>query len=306
MYESHFGLREAPFSLTPDTSFFFDGGDHSDALQTLIMALRMGEGFVKVTGEVGTGKTVVCRRLLHELEIDARYTAAYLPNPDLSPRELRLALADELGLERRRSVGPEQIMRQITERLLGLRAEGRRTVLIIDEAQALSTLALETVRLLTNLETQKSKLLQVVLFGQPELDHRLDRHETRQLKQRISFSQKIRPMSRRAVQDYLAHRLSVAGYQGPPLFDQRLAGAIHRASGGVPRLINVLAHKCLLSAWGEGVDRVNAQHLKRAIADTESVKRGRPGRLRRVLRRTLRPFGPGPAFDGDTAMGTGW
>lgn len=304
MYESFFGLREAPFSLTPDTGFFFPEGDHRDALQTLLMALRLGEGFVKITGEVGTGKTLVCRRLLHELEQDPRYTAAYLPNPDLSPRELRQALADELGLERRRTIGPEQIMRRITDRLLGLRAEGRRTVLIIDEAQALSPLALETLRLFTNLETQKSKLLQVVLFGQPELDANLDRHDTRQLKQRISFSHRIRPMSRAATSAYLAHRLAVAGRQGADLFDAAAVRTIHRASGGVPRLINVLAHKCLLSAWGEGVSRVTARHLRRAIADTESA-RSRAGRLGGWIRRSLgRPGTAG--MDRDTLLGAGW
>ncbi len=305
MYETFFGLREAPFSLTPDASFFFANGDHHDALQTLLVALRMGEGFVKITGEVGTGKTVVCRRLLHELEVDPHYTAAYLPNPDLSPRELRLALAEELRLERRRSVGPEYLMRQITDRLLGLRAEGQRAVLIIDEAQALSTHALETLRLFTNLETQKSKLLQVVLFGQPELDAHLDRHETRQLKQRISFSHQIQPMSRRATYAYLAYRLAVAGYRGTLLFDWRAAGAIHRASGGVPRVINILAHKCLLSAWGEGADQVTARHLRRAILDTESVKAG-PGWLRRRFTRTLRSVVTRSALGQDAALGTGW
>ena len=294
MYESYFGLREAPFGLTPDTGFFFADGDHQDALQTLLVALGMGEGFLKITGEVGTGKTVVCRRLLHELERDRGFAAAYLPNPDLSPRELRQALADELGVERGRSSGPEQLMRRITDRLLGLRAECRRTVLIIDEAQALSPLALETLRLFTNLETQKAKLLQVVLFGQPELDANLDRHESRQVKQRISFSHTIRPMSRATTSAYLSHRLAVAGYRGPALFDAAAVKTIHRASGGVPRLINIVAHKSLLAAWGEGAQGVAARHLRRAILDTDSA-RGGPGRIRRRIARLLRRADAGPA-----------
>jgi MSHA biogenesis protein MshM len=273
MYLSFFGLNEAPFSLTPDTAFYFGNPSHQEALNTLLMALQMGEGFIKVTGEVGTGKTLLCRKLLRELADDDGVATAYVPNPAVTPSALRYALSDELGIRYHRNMGQHQAMKLINACLVEHRAAGRRVVLIIDEAQALPEDCLEAVRLLTNLETEKSKLLQVVLIGQPELDLQLSRPSVRQLRQRITFSYTLRPMDSQGVAGYLSHRMAVAGYSGARLFDEAAVRVITRASLGIPRLVNILAHKSLLAAFGEGRSRVTRRHLRRAIADTESVSR---------------------------------
>lgn len=270
MYESHFGLSEPPFSLTPDTGFFFNYRAHREALEVLEHAVRSGEGFLKITGEVGTGKTLLCRKLLNALDSDC--VTAYIPNPFLEPDALRRTLAKEIGLRLRRDADQNTVVEAIYHRLIRLVGRGRRVVLCVDEAQALPDDSLEAIRLLTNLETEKRKLLQVVLFGQPELDHRLAQPNMRQLLQRISFSYTLRPLDRPAVQGYLNHRLAVAGYNGEPLFDRRAVTALYRASGGVPRLLNVLAHKSLIVAFGKGAPRVDTRHVRRASADTEGVR----------------------------------
>lgn len=275
MYQDFFGLRESPFSLTPDPAFYFGNTSHQEALNTLLVALQMGEGFIKVTGEVGTGKTLLCRKLLRELGNDPRFMTAYIPNPALTPSALRYALADELALNYHRNMGQHRVMQLINERLVEERQDGRSVLLIIDEAQALPEDCLEAIRLLTNLETEKSKLLQVILFGQPELDLQLDRKSIRQLRQRITFSYTLAPMDIPSVSGYLLHRLNVAGYTGPRLFSAPLARQIAKASGGVPRLVNILAHKSLLAAYGEGRAQVSRRHLQRAIADTESLRQRR-------------------------------
>ncbi len=269
MYEAHFGLRETPFGITPDTGFYFAHAAHQDALNTLLVALRSGEGFLKVTGEVGTGKTLLCRKLLDA--IGGEFATAWIPNPFLSPAGLRMALAEELGVSCARNAGQHRLLQLVHERLIALAAEGKRAVLLIDEAQALPDEGLEAVRLLTNLETEKRKLLQVVLFGQPELDDRLRANGIRQLAQRISFSCRIAPLDRAALAAYVQHRLSVAGYAGLPLFTGMALRRLHRASGGTPRLVNILGHKALLAAFGEGARRVRRRHVRLAIADTESV-----------------------------------
>jgi hypothetical protein len=171
MYQTHFGLASLPFTITPDTGFFHNAGTHQEALNVLLVALRTGEGFIKVTGEVGTGKTLLCRQLLNNLEAD--FVTAYIPNPFLNPTALRMALAEELGIEFARNIGQHRLLKLITERLVELNAAGKRVVLLLDEAQAMPDDSLEALRLLTNLETEHDKLMQVVLFGQPELDRRL-------------------------------------------------------------------------------------------------------------------------------------
>ena len=221
MYQEYFGLTEAPFSITPDTSYFYAHGHYSEALNTLLVALRTGEGFIKVTGEVGTGKTLLCRKLLNTVE--ERFVTAYIPNPMLTPYGLQSAVADELGLDMTRHYGHHQLLKMINNRLLELTAEGKNVVLCIDEAQAMPVETMEGLRLLTNLETEKQKLLQVILFGQPELDDNLNEKNIRQLKQRITFSYQLKPIDREGMESYLVHRLGVAGYKGSNLFDVKAA-----------------------------------------------------------------------------------
>lgn len=269
MYLQHFGLREMPFALTPNTGFFFALAPHAEALQVLQTALQTGEGFIKVTGEVGTGKTLILRKLLNDLPAPLR--CAYLPNPCLSPNELRWALALELGLKYSANIDQQQLTSLIQHQLMALAAHGHSVVLILDEAQALPQESLETLRLFTNLETENRKLLQVVLFGQPELDERLASPELRQLRQRITFSYRLRPLNRQEIHAYVAHRLRVAGLSEGGLFDNAAIAAIARASRGIPRLINILAHKSLMLGFGEGAKCIGRRQALGAIRDTEDA-----------------------------------
>jgi MSHA biogenesis protein MshM len=272
MYLEHFGLKAYPFSLTPDTEFFFASRSHQEALNVLLVALREGEGFIKVTGEVGLGKTLLCRQLLNAL--DDRFVTAYVPNPHLSAASMRLALACELGLKRPRSGYTQQdLLTWLNAALLTFAADRKQVVVCMDEAQQLPDATLEAVRLLTNLETEKRKLLQVVLFGQPELDRRLADQQFRQLKQRITFSYKLSPLDRETVDAYVAHRLRIAGYRGPKLFTTAAMKRMYRASGGTPRLVNVLCHKALMAAYGPGADCVDGRAMQLAIDDTEGAVR---------------------------------
>lgn len=286
MYLEHFGLHSSPFGITPDTGFYFDAPSHQEALNVLLVALRNGEGFLKITGEVGTGKTLLCRRLLHLL--DEEFVTAYIPNPLLTATALRMALAEELGIRCARNIGQHRLLKLITERLIELNAAGRRVVLLLDEAQALPDESLEALRLLTNLETEKDKLLLVVLFGQPELDTRLARNNFRQLRQRIIFAHRLQPLGAREASAYLHHRLAIAG-GGHALFDAAAVRVLVRASRGIPRLLNILGHKALMAAFGQGAARVNARHVQQAIADTPDTYSGATplSRWRRPLLGTL-------------------
>lgn len=274
MYKAHFGLREPPFGITPDTSFAYECTSHQEALNTLLVAVKNGEGFIKITGEVGTGKTLLCRRFLATL--DQHFISAYIPNPYLEPRTLLFALADELKLTLPREADQHQLLKGLSRALLHFAREGKAVVLCLDEAQAMPTETLEAMRLLTNLETEKRKLLQVVLFGQPELDHKLDQDAVRQLRQRITFQYRLTALGRNEVDHYLAHRLRVAGYKGNRLFTRPAVKAVHSVSRGVPRLINIIAHKSLLLAFGEGLQQVLPRHVRGAAADTPAVRARRP------------------------------
>jgi MSHA biogenesis protein MshM len=270
MYQEHFGLRELPFTITPDTSFFFAHSSHQEALNTLLITVRSGEGFIKVVGEVGTGKTLLCRKFLDALDRD-NYITAYLPNPYLAPNTLLFAVADELGIPYSGHANQHQLLKLLTKFLVDSYADRKRVVLCLDEAQAMPIETLEMLRLLTNLETERRKLLQVVLFGQPELDTKLDDPAIRQLKQRIGFSCRLRPLHAKDVDFYIAHRLAIAGYRGTRVFSERATKRLSRASTGVPRLVNILAHKSLMAAFGEGKRYVTEAHVRLAIADTESL-----------------------------------
>ncbi len=270
MYKTHFGLRELPFGITPDTAFFFACTNYQAALNTLLVATKNGEGFIKITGEVGVGKTLLCRKFMATL--GKEYVTAYIPNPFLEPRTLMLALADELETPQEKDVDQHQLLKAINHRLLILAREGKRAILCLDEAQAMPIETLEALRLLTNLETEKRKLLQIVMFGQPELDKKLHQDAIRQLSQRITFHYHLGPLSRDDMEFYVSHRLSVAGYAGSRLFDRGAVQGLYKSSGGVPRLVNILAHKALMLAFGEGRQQVGARHVTAAAKDTGSAK----------------------------------
>jgi MSHA biogenesis protein MshM len=279
MYGAHFGLREAPFGITPDTSFFFGSPGSQEALNTLLVAARTGEGFIKLTGEVGTGKTLLCRKFMGTLGPD--FVTAYIPNPFLEPRTLMLALADELEIAYDKDIDQHHLLRAITHRLLQLAVEGKRVLLCLDEAQAMPVETLEALRLLTNLETQKRKLLQIVLFGQPELNRKLELESIRQLAQRITFHYHLGPLSRDDLDFYVAHRLRVAGFAGARLFSPGAIRKLYAASGGVPRVVNILAHKALMLCYGEGRHAISRAHVSAAARDTPASSARRNGR--RVL-----------------------
>jgi MSHA biogenesis protein MshM len=269
MYLYHYGLTELPFTLTPNTSFFLALEPHNEALAVLMTALKTGEGFIKVIGEVGTGKTLLCRKLLNE--IPEHFVTAYIPNPYLNPDELRRAVAIELGVKQAQRMSVQLLTQRIQNRLLELHAKGHSVVLILDEAQALPEESLEALRLFTNLETETRKLLQVVLFAQPELDQRLAQTEFRQLRQRITFSYQLRAMKAEEVQQYVQHRLQVAGYKGATLFSASLCKSITKASQGIPRLVNIICHKMLMLSYGQGNYQMTKKQLAAAIKDTESI-----------------------------------
>ena len=266
MYTEHFGLRELPFGITPDTSFFFTSPHSQEALNTLLIAARNGEGFIKITGEVGTGKTLLCRKFMTTL--GPEFVTAYIPNPYLEPRTLMLALADELEIPLEKDVDQHQLLKSINNRLLALAAQDKKVLLCLDEAQAIPVESLEALRLLTNLETEKRKLLQIVLFGQPELNRKLELDAIRQLAQRITFHYHLGPLSRDELDYYIAHRLRIAGFTGARLFSRAAVRRLFKVSGGVPRLINILSHKALMLAYGQGRQQVSGANVRDAADDT--------------------------------------
>jgi MSHA biogenesis protein MshM len=290
MYLEHFGLKELPFGLTPDTSFFFACSSYQEALNTLLVAARNGEGFIKIVGEVGNGKTMLCRKFLATLGQggartaigtqdgaaqvgDAPFVTAYLPNPYLEPNSLLRALADEFRIPFDAQTDQHSLLKAITQALLNFAAEGRRVLVCLDEAQAMPLETLEVLRLLTNLETEKRKLMQVVLFGQPELDERLKANSVRQLRQRISFQYQLKGLKRDELDRYLRHRMRIAGCSAETLFGQKAVDDLFRVSRGTPRLVNIMAHKALLLAYGEGRRQVLAHHIHAAAEDTPEARR---------------------------------
>jgi MSHA biogenesis protein MshM len=265
MYQAHFGFEQLPFTLTPNTDFFYGLAPHFEAIQTVISALEMGEGVIKVTGEVGTGKTMVCRMLVNHLK-DCT-ALIYLPNPVLSGTDLRHAVAKELDLAIENEA---TLVDNIQHKLIELHNSGLRVVAIIDEAQALSDEALETLRLFGNLETEDKKLLQIVLLGQPELDARLEAYHLRQFRQRITFSSTLRALTLDETVAYIDNRIAKSG-GNPELFSLNQKKAICRSSLGIPRLINQLCHKALLLSFSESKKNIDNQHLFSAMHETYDV-----------------------------------
>ena len=273
LYLEHFGLTEVPFRITPHTDFFFDGADRGATLEALIYAVLHDEGIVKVSGEVGSGKTMLCRVLMERLPKEVE--TIYLATPSLAKDEIIHAIGDDLKLafsQERRTVA----LRELQEHLIDLYGKGRRVVVLIDEAHVMPDDTLEQVRLLSNLESNRHKLLQIVLFGQPELDATLAKTELRQLRDRITHSFRMRPLSPAEVAKYISFRMRAAGYRGPDLFLPGATALIARASQGLNRRINILADKALLAAFTENGHAVGERQVRAAIADSEFAALKRP------------------------------
>jgi type II secretory pathway predicted ATPase ExeA len=289
IYLEHFGLREAPFRITPHTEFFFSGANRGATLEALLYAITAGEGLVKVTGEVGSGKTMLCRVLMERLPKTVE--TIYLAVPSLTRDEMLASIAGDLGIETAGATGTK-ILRALQERLIALHGEGRQVVALIDEAHAMPLATLEEVRLLSNLETNKEKLLQVVLFGQPELDQHLSQPHMRQLRERITHAFTLAPLPPREVSEYLNFRLRAAGYHGPALFPPEARSIIAEASEGLTRRINIYADKTLLAAFAAGTYTVTADHARAAVSDTQIVV------ARKASRRPLAIAAAGGLFVG--------
>ena len=266
MYLEHFGLAQPPFKITPHTEFFFSGANRGATLDALIYAIRAGDGLVKVTGEVGAGKTMLCRVLAERLPNNV--VTIYLAIPSLTRDEILQTIAADLKL-RAKTLNTAGVLEKIQERLIKLHSQGRQVVVLIDEAHAMPLETLEELRLLSNLETNRDKLLQIVLFGQPELDQNLAKPHMRQVKERITHRFFLRPMLQKDIGDYLNFRLRAAGYRGPDVFSERCIAMISAVSEGLTRRINILADKTLLAAYADGTYTVEPRHVTAAIEDSD-------------------------------------
>jgi MSHA biogenesis protein MshM len=268
MYLEHFGLAEAPFKITPHTEFFFSGANRGETLEALLYAITSGEGIVKVAGEVGSGKTMLCRVLMERLPETVE--TIYLAVPSLSRDEMLATISSDLGLEVQ-GLSTTKLIRLLQDRLIDIHAEGRQVVALVDEAHAMPLETLEEIRLLSNLETSHSKLLQIVLFGQPELDEHLALPNMRQLKERITHHFNLKPLPPRDIKDYVDFRVRAAGYKGPDLFSAEVLKLIADASEGLTRRINIYCDKTLLAAFADGTHTITTDHVRAAIADTQIV-----------------------------------
>jgi MSHA biogenesis protein MshM len=264
LYLEHFGLREPPFRITPHTDFFFTGANRGPTLDALIYAITQDEGIVKVTGEVGSGKTMLCRMLLERLP--ANVESLYLANPSLSRSEILGAIADELGIPADGKT-THSMIRTLQDALVQRYTDGKRVVILIDEAHAMPAESLEEIRLLSNLESKATKLLQIALFAQPEIEERLAANDMRQLRERITQHFNLSPLKPGEVGSYLEFRLRAAGYHGPNPFTDRAVEQISRISEGLSRRINILADKGLLAAYSAGTHKVDSGEIQTATQD---------------------------------------
>jgi len=272
MYQEHFGLERPPFKITPDTSLFFEGNQRGAALDALMYAIRSGEGIIKVVGEVGSGKTMLCRML--EVRLSDDVDVVYIANPSLSPDNILHVIAHEMHLDVNNDMSKVDVMQKIHAYLLQKHAANRQVVLFVEEAQSMPIETLEEIRLLSNLETDEHKLLQMVLFGQPELDEKLAQPHIRQLKERITHSFYLSPFPPDDTLQYLNFRLRAVGYKGPDIFNKKTASTVKKYSDGLTRRINILADKSLLAAFSEGSHTVTSAHVKSAARDSEFKKQG--------------------------------
>ena len=279
MYLDHFGLGEPPFRITPHTDFFFSGANRGATLEALLYAVTHDEGIVKVSGEVGSGKTMLCRVLMERLP--RHVTIVYLANPSLSRDDILYAIADELQVALPENARPSTLIRSLYEHLIRLYGEGKRVVVLIDEAHAMPGETLEEIRLLSNLESNRHKLLQLVLFGPPELNDVLGRSDMRQLKERITHNFQLEPLVRDDVAEYLEFRMRAAGYRGPNVFSPPATRLIADASEGLTRRINILADKALLAAFSDGTHQITVKQVRAAVRDSEFSSAAAVGANRR-------------------------
>jgi MSHA biogenesis protein MshM len=267
MYYAHFGLKQPPFKITPNTEFFFSGGNRGAVLDALIYAITSGEGIIKVVGEVGSGKTMLCRML--QTLLPEKVESVYLANPSVAPEDILHAIAFELQLNLPKNADRLQVMQVLQSYLLQRHADSKQVVIFVEEAQGMPLATLEEIRLLSNLETRHDKLLQIVLFGQPELDVNLNETRIRQLRERITHSFNLGPLEEKEIGEYLIFRLRAAGYFGPHLFTNRAIRKLSKAAEGLVRRVNILADKALLSAFSENLYQVTPKHVRAAIRDSE-------------------------------------
>ncbi|RPI47807.1 MAG: general secretion pathway protein [Betaproteobacteria bacterium] len=270
MYYAHFGLNEAPFRITPNTDVFFAGANRGAILDALTYAISQGEGIVKVTGEVGTGKTMLCNML--QSRLPPNIETVYLAHPSVSPDEILHAIAFELQLDVARDANRIEVMHALYGYLLERHAENKQVVIFVEESQNMPIATLEEVRLLSNLETGKHKLLQIVLFGQPELDDNLRQPNIRQLRERITHSFALPPFSVQEVGEYLMFRMRAVGYRGPDLFNPGIVKRIAQGSAGLTRRINLIADKALLAAFSENTHTIEPRHVSAALRDSEFAR----------------------------------
>ena len=270
MYYDYFGLKQPPFKITPDTSLFFPGGNRGAVLEALIYAITQGEGIVKVVGEVGAGKTMLCRML--QVELPDNVEVVYLVNPSLSPENILHAIAFELKLKITEKDNRLKVMNKLQKHLLNRHAKNKQVVVFVEEAQGMPIATLEEIRLLSNLETTQNKLLQIVLFGQPELDEKIATREIRQLKERITYSFQLAPFKKDDVKDYLNSRMRTCGYRSDDVFAPSAVIDISKYSKGLIRRINILADKALLAAYAGNTHKVTSSHVKIAARDSEFIK----------------------------------
>lgn len=267
MYYAHFGLKEPPFKITPNTEFFFSGGNRGAVLDALIYAITSGEGIIKVVGEVGSGKTMLCRML--QTLLPKKVESVYLANPSLAPEDILHAIAFELQLKLPKNADRLKVMHELQNYLVARNATGKQVVIFVEEAQGMPLATLEEMRLLSNLETKHDKLLQIVLFGQPELDVNLNETQIRQLRERITHSFNLAPLQKNEIGDYLIFRLRTAGYFGPHLFSKSAIRMISKSAQGLVRRVNILADKSLLAAFSDNVYQVTPKQVRAAIKDSE-------------------------------------
>jgi type II secretory pathway predicted ATPase ExeA/septal ring-binding cell division protein DamX len=267
VYYEHFGLKQAPFKITPNTDFFFAGANRGAILEALVYAINNGEGIIKVVGEVGSGKTMLSRML--QTRLPDKVECVYLANPSIAPEDVVFAIAFELQLKLPQNMDRLQALQLLQKYLLDRHAEGKQVVIFVEEAQGMPIATLEEIRLLTNLETKQDKLLQIVLFGQPELDTNLNATQIRQLRERITHSFNLDPIDQNAIRDYLMFRLRSAGYFGPPIFTEAAIKLLTQSSQGLVRRVNVLADKAMLATFAQNLYLVDVKQVEAAIRDSE-------------------------------------